>query len=121
MTRRITRAGLAVLALSAAACAQTFDSVELGVPVSLAEAAQAPVVGDTFSVTKHPVWFLWGLVPAPQPNLEDILAGQLKAGSRIANVRIRQRMRWSDILITAITLGLASPRALTIEGIVVAR
>ena len=121
MTRRIIRAGLAALALSAAACVQTFDSVELGVPVSLAEAAQAPVVGDTFSVTKHSVWFLWGLVPAPQPNLEDVLAGQLKTGSRIANVRIHQRLRWSDLLITVITVGLASPRSVTFEGIVVPR
>jgi hypothetical protein len=119
--RRFTRAGLAALALSAAACAQTFDSVELGVPVTLAEAVQAPVAGDTFTVTKHPVWFLWGLVPASQPSLEDVLAGQLKTGSRIANVRIRQRMRWSDILFTAITLGLVSPRSVTFEGVVVPR
>lgn len=119
--RRITCAGLAALALSAAACAQTFDSVELGVPVSLAEAVQAPVAGDTFMVTKRPVWFLWGLVPAAQANLEDVLAGQLRTGSRVANLRIRQRMRWSDVLITAITVGLASPRSITFEGIVVPR
>lgn len=121
MTGRIVRAGIAVLALSAAGCVQTFDSVELGVPVSLAEAAQTPVTGDTFSVTKHPVWFLWGLVPAPPPSLEDVLAGQVRTGSRIANLRIRQRMRWSDILFTVLTVGIASPRSVTFEGIVVPR
>jgi len=117
----MTRAGLAALALSVAACAQTFDSVELGVPVSLAEAAKTPVAGDTFVVTRHPVWFLWGLVPAAQPRLQDVLVGQLKNGSRIANLRIRQRMRLSDVLITVLTAGLASPRAVTFEGIVVPR
>lgn len=121
MIRRITRAGLAVLALGTAACAQTFDSVELGVPVTLAESAQAPVVGDTFSVTRHPVWFFWGLVPAPSASLEDVLAGQVRAGGRLANVRIRQRMRWSDLLLTVITVGLASPRTVTFEGIAVPR
>ena len=121
MIRGITRAGLAALALSAAACAQTFDSVELGVPVTLAEAAQAPVAGDTFVVTRHAVWFLWGIVPAAHPNLQDVLAGQLKDGGRIANLRIRQRLRWSDILFTVITAGIASPRAVTFEGIVVPR
>jgi hypothetical protein len=117
----MTRAGLAALALSAAACAQTFDSATLGVPVTLSEAAGAPVAGDTFAVTRHPVWFLWGLVPAAHPELEDILAGQLRTGGRLANVRIRQRMRWSDILITVLTVGIASPRSVTFEGIVVPR
>lgn len=121
MTRRIIRAGIAVLALSAAGCAQTFDSAELGVPVSLAEAAQTPVAGDTFNVTKHPVWFLWGLVPAPPPNIEDVLAGQVRTGVRIANLRIRQRMRWSDVFFTILTAGIVSPRSLTLEGIVVPR
>lgn len=119
MTRRIIRAGLTVLALGTAACAQTFDSVDLGVPVTLSEAATAPVTGDTFRVTKHPVWFFWGLVPGPPPSLEDVLAGQLGTGARLANVRITQRMRWSDLLLTLITAGLASPRSLTVEGIVV--
>jgi hypothetical protein len=119
--RRIARAGFVALALSAAACAQTFDSATLGVPVTLSEASDAPVAGDTFAVTRHPVWFLWGLVPAAQPELEDVLVGQLRAGRRLANVRIRQRMRWSDILITVLTVGIASPRSVTFQGVVVPR
>lgn len=121
MIRRFGRAGLAALALAAAACAQTFDSTELGVPVSLAESAREPVAGDTFRVTRHPVWFLWGLIPGAQPELEDVLAGQLGTGSRLANVRVRQRMRWSDLLLTVVTLGIASTRSVTFEGIVVPR
>jgi len=119
--RRIRCAGFAALALAAVACAQSFDSVELGVPVSLAEAATAPVTGDSFRVTKHPVWFLYGLVPSGEPNLEDVLAGQVGTGKRITNLRIRQRMRWSDLLVTVLTVGLASPRSVTFEGIVVPR
>jgi hypothetical protein len=119
--RRIRCAGLTALALCAAACTQTFDSVELGVPVTLAEAAATPVAGDTFSVTRHPVWFLYGLLPSGHPNLEDVLAGQLGAGKRIANLRIRQRMRWSDVLVTVLTVGLAAPRSVTFEGVIVPR
>ena len=121
MNRRITRIGLAVLALGTAGCVQTFDSVRLGVPVSLAESAQAPVAGDTFRITKHPVWFFWGMIPAASPNLEDVLAGQLGTGSRLANVRIRQRMEFLDLFITIITVGMASTRSVTFEGIVVPR
>lgn len=118
---RIGRAGFVALALVVAGCAQTYDSVELGVPVTLAEAASAPVAGDTFRVTRHPVWFLWGLVPASHPEIEDVLAGQVGTGARIANMRIRQRMRWSDLLLTVVTLGLASTRSVTFEGVVVPR
>jgi hypothetical protein len=121
VNRRFRCAGFAALALATVACAQTFDSVELGVPVSLAEAASTPVVGDSFQVTRHPVWFLYGLVPSGQPNLQDMLAGQLGTGKRVANLRIRQRMRWSDLLITVLTVGLASPRSVTFEGVVVPR
>jgi hypothetical protein len=119
--RRIRCAGLAAVALSIAACAQTFDSVELGVPVTMAEAATTPVVGDSFSVTRHPVWFLYGLVSSGHPNLEDVLAGQLGTGKRVANLRIRQRMRWSDLLVTVLTVGLASTRSVTVEGVIVPR
>jgi len=117
--RRFRSAGLAALALGAAACTQTFDSVELGVPVSLAEHATQPVTGDSFRVTRHPVWFLYGLVASAQPNIEDVLAGQVGTGTRVANLKIHQRMRWSDLLITVLTVGLASPRSVTFSGIVV--
>lgn len=121
MIRRIRYAGLTALALSVAACTQTFDSVELGVPVSMAEAAATPVAGDSFTVTRHPVWFLYGLLPTGHPSLEDVLAGQLGTGKRVANLRIRQRMRFSDLLITVLTVGLASPRSVTFEGVIVPR
>lgn len=100
-------------------CVLTFDATELGVPTSMAESAQAPVQGTPFRVTKHPVFLLWGLVTAAQPNAEDIVAGQVGTGARIANLRIKVRSRWTDLLVTGITAGLISPRSVTLEGVVV--
>ncbi|HEV8382963.1 MAG TPA: hypothetical protein VGQ29_15355, partial [Gemmatimonadales bacterium] len=61
----------------------------------------------------------WGLVAASRPNAEDILAGQAGTGARIANLRIKVRARWTDLLITGLTAGLISPRSVTFEGVVV--
>jgi hypothetical protein len=100
-------------------CALTLDSTHLGVPVSLANAAQAPDSGIRFRVTKHPVYLFAGFIPVSQPNLEDVLAGQVGTGSRITNLRIRVRSRWSDLLITALTFGFIVPRSVTFDGVVV--
>ena len=85
MIRSIARAGLTALALTVSGCALTFDSSELGVPTSLAESAATPVQGTAFSVTRHPVFLLWGAVPVASPSAEDVLAGQVGTASRIAN------------------------------------
>ena len=119
MTRSIARAGLAALALTVSGCALTFDSTELGVPASLAESAQNPPQGTAFRVTRHPVFLLWGLVPVSRPSAEDVLAGQVGTGARIANLRIKVRSRWSDLLITALSFGAIVPRSVTFEGMVV--
>ena len=119
MIRSVTRAGLMALALTVSGCALTFDATDLGVPTSLAEAAQTPPQGESFSVTKHPVFLLWGLVAASRPNAEDVLAGQAGTGARIANLRIKVRARWTDLLVTGLTAGLISPRSVTFEGVVV--
>ena len=62
---------------------------------------------------------LWGLAAASRPNAEDVLAGQAGTGARIANLRIKVRTRWADLLVTAITAGAISPRSVTFEGVVV--
>ena len=111
MTRSIARAGLAALALTVSGCALTFDGTELGVPASLAESAQNPPQGTVF--------LLWGLVPVSRPSAEDVLAGQVGTGARIANLRIKVRSRWSDLLITALSFGAIVPRSVTFEGVVV--
>lgn len=121
MTQFVARVGLLALALTMGGCALTFDSTELGVPTSLAEPAQAPPEGAPFRVTKHPVFLLWGVLGASRPNAEDVLAGQVGAGSRIAHLRIKVRSRWSDVLVTVLTGGVIVPRSVTFEGIVVPR
>ncbi len=115
----VTRAGLVALALTLSGCALKFDATELGVPTSLAESARTPPQGTAFSVTKHPVYLLWGLTAAARPNAEDVLAGQAGTGARIANLRIKVRARWSDLLVTALTAGVISPRSVTFDGVVV--
>ena len=125
MTRSVTRVGarlapIATLAaLTLSGCALTFDATELGVPASMAESAVAPPQGTAFRVTKHPTFLLWGLAGASRPNVEDVLAGQLGTGGRIANLRIKVRTRFGDLLWTVLTLGVVSPRTATFEGVVV--
>jgi len=117
--RSVTRAGLLALALTVSGCALTFDATDLGVPTSLAEPAQTPPQGESFRVTKHPVFLFWGLLGASRPNAEDVLAGQAGTGARIANLKIKVRARWTDLLVTGLTAGLISPRSVTFEGVVV--
>ncbi len=109
---------VAVLGLAACGCALTFDSTRLGVPVTMAASAQAAPAGTPFRVTRHPVFVAWGAFTVAGPRLEDVLAGQVGAGSGVANLRIRVRARWSDLLITGITAGFFSPRSVTFEGVV---
>jgi hypothetical protein len=113
------RAWPLALAALTGACSLTFDSTQLGVPVALASAARSPDAGTPFRVTKHPVFFFWGMFTIGSPNLEEVLAGQVGTGARVADLRIRVRARWSDLLITGLTAGLFSPRSVTFEGVVV--
>jgi protein-S-isoprenylcysteine O-methyltransferase Ste14 len=110
----------AACGLAASGCALTFDSSHLGVPVTLASPAHAPATGTPFRVTRHPLFVVWGAFTAGAPQLEDVLAGQLGAGASVSDLRIRVRARWSDLLVTALTAGLFSPRSVTFEGVVVA-
>ena len=96
----------------------TFDSTTLGVPVTLASPAGQPPEGSRFSVTSHAFYALWGLGRLKQPSLRKALAAQLAGGSGVADLKIKVRSRWSDILITALTAGLIVPRAVTFEGVV---
>ena len=115
----VSRGSVLVLALTLSGCALTLDASHLGVPVSLAGAAQRPDSGTPFRVTKHAVYMLLGLVQVAQPNLEDVLAGQVGTGARITNLRIKVRSRWSDLLVTGLTFGFVVPRSVTFEGVVV--
>ena len=100
------------------ACAETYDATNLGVPATLAAAAGQPAEGSRFRVTSRAVYGLWGLATIKQPSLRKTLAAQLAGGSGIADLKIKVRSRWSDVLITALTAGLIVPRAVTFEGVV---
>lgn len=105
--------------LSVNGCALTLDATHLGVPATLASAAGAPAEGQAFSVTSHATYAFWGLAKISEPSLQKALAAQLVGGKQVADVRIKVRSKFSDLLITGLTLGLIVPRAVTIEGVVV--
>jgi hypothetical protein len=110
---------IAGLLLAAAGCSQTIDATRIGVPVTLASAAGEAPVGEPFKVTGKGVYAFWGITQISSPALHNLLAGQLVGGSALANVRIKVRSRWSDVLITVLTFGVLVPRTVTAEGIVV--
>jgi hypothetical protein len=112
------RAAVGLLTLALLGCAETFDATNLGVPATLASPAGQPAEGERFRVTSHSVYGFWGLFRIKQPSLEKALAAQLAGGKAIAEVRVRARSRWSDVLITGLTLGLLAPRTVTYEGVV---
>jgi hypothetical protein len=118
VTRRFTWACGLALSVASSGCALTFDSTRLGVPVAMADSAHAPA-GTPFHVTKHPVFFAWGLATIAAPSLEDALAGQVGTAAKVSNLRIHVRARWTDLLVTGLTLGLFSPRSVTFDGVVV--
>jgi hypothetical protein len=109
----------ALVLLFATGCSLTIDSTKLGVPATLASAAGTPPEGERFSVTSRAVYGLWGIIKFSEPKVQKQLAAQLVDGKAIADVKIRVRSKWSDVLITGLTLGLIVPRAVTVEGVVV--
>jgi hypothetical protein len=107
-----------LLLLFLGGCALSFDASGLGVPATLASAAGQPPQGARFSVSSKAVFGLWGVLQLKQPSLRKALAAQLAGGTGIADVRIRVRSRWTDVLVTALTAGLIVPRSVTFEGVV---
>ena len=99
-------------------CAQSFDATALGVPATMAAPAGQAPQGDRFSVSTRAVYGFWGVLRFKQPSLQKALAAQLGAGTGVADLRIKVRSRWSDLLITALTAGLVVPRSVTFEGVV---
>ena len=121
---RSTRAAFLLLVLLPpvlGACAHRFDARGVGVPVTMAGANAQPVPGERFEVTTRAVFLLWGTVPVREPSLEKTLAAELVDGSAVGDLRIRVRSRWSDVLITGLTLGIITPRSVTYEGVIVGR
>ena len=113
--RVILAAGLVLLA----GCANTFDATRLGVPVTMASGADAPAQGSSFEVTGHAVYGFWGVFKFSEPSLKKSLGSQLVGGGSVADLKIKVRSRFFDVVITGLTLGLIVPRSVTFEGVVV--
>ena len=100
------------------AAASAFDATTLGMPVTMASPAGQPPAGDRFSVSTKAMYGLWGIATLKQPSLRKALAAQLGGGKSVADVKIRVRSRFTDALLTLVTLGLIVPRTVTFEGVV---
>ena len=105
--------------LALTGCATTFDATTLGVPARLASPAGTPAVGDSFKVTRHAVFGVWGIFSLGKPSLRRTLATQLVDGKEIADVRIKVKSSFRDLLITGLTLGRIVPRSGEYQGVVV--
>ena len=116
----LTLAASLTLVLAASGCALTFDSTNLGVPVSMASAASRPAAGDTFNVRSGAVYLLWGLIPLKRPSLENTLESQLAGGRAVRDLRIHVGRRFWDVIVTALTAGIVSPVSVTFEGVIAA-
>ena len=84
----------------------------------MASPAGQAAAGSRFRVTSHAVYAFWGLAKLKDPSLRKALAAQLAGGSGVADLKIKVRSRWTDVLVTALTAGLIVPRAVTYEGVV---
>ena len=103
------------------ACALTFDTRSLGVPVTMASPVAAPAVGDTFTVSQTAVHLFWGMYEVRAVSLQSALANQLGEGRGIANLRIRSRHSLGDAILTVLTLGLVTPTTVTFDGVITRR
>jgi hypothetical protein len=112
------RAAVAALLLVLSACAQTFDATALGVPVTMARPAGEAPQGERFRVNSTSLYAAWGLLTLTQASLQKSVAHQLVGGRQVTDLKIRVRSKWTDLLITGLTLGLFVPRTVTFEGVV---
>jgi hypothetical protein len=118
LSGRLARAAVIAGALALQACSLTLDTRTLGVPVAMAAPAGQPAQGERFEVTSRAVYAFWGAFKIKQPSLQKTLAGQLTGGKGVADLRIKVRSRFGDVLLTVLTAGIVVPRAVTFEGVI---
>ena len=120
MTRRpVTLILLLAVTLGSGGCAITFDARTLGATTSLSSPPGVTPTGEEFRITRKAVFVLWGIAAASRPSLERVLAGQITQDQQVANLRVRVRSRFGDVLATVLTAGLVVPRSVTYEGVIV--
>ena len=112
---------ISALLFGSSACVQTFDSTTLGVPVTMAAATGEVPAGAPFKTRTHTVHGLFGLITVSQANLQKALARQLVGGQQIAQLKIKTKSRWTDVLFTVLTAGLLVPRTVIYEGVIIGR
>jgi hypothetical protein len=110
---------LVALSLGLTGCVEQFDATRLGVPATLASPAGEPLQGDPFKVSSKSLHLLWGALPLSSSSLQKALEVQVIDAPIITGVKIRVSSRWSDLLISALTLGIVVPRTVTYEGVAV--
>lgn len=119
------RAPVCALALAAllatTACTQTFDATSLGVPATMAPLPGDTTQGTPFRSTAHTMHGFFGLLTISQANLRKALSRQLVGGQGISNLKIKTKSRWTDVLVTGLTLGLLVPRTVIYEGTITGR
>ena len=101
------------------ACALSFDARSLGATATMATPASQPPAGNEFHVAEKAVFLFWGSVAASEPSLQRSLATQLVGGASVANLRVGVGSRFSDVLISVLSLGLIVPRTVTFDGVIV--
>jgi hypothetical protein len=118
-TLRLLSPTIALAALLSGGCAQTFDASVTGVETVMASPGAVPAAGEPFSVTKTSVFALWGVLPLSRASLEGVIASQAHGEQQVADLRIKVRSKFKDVLITVLTLGIFVPRSVTFEGVIV--
>jgi hypothetical protein len=109
----------AVILFVASGCAHTFDASTVGVEATMASPAATPAQGEPFVIHKKATFFFWGVIPGARPSLADVLNAQATSTNRVADLRIRVRSSFADMLVTVLTAGLIVPRSVTYEGVIV--
>lgn len=116
------RAVAALLLAGSMGCLQqSFDATTLGVPATMATPPADLPEGTAFRTSSHTVHGLFGLITISQANLQKGLSQQLVGGTGVAQLKITTRSRWSDVLISVLTLGLIVPRTVTYQGVIIGR
>ena len=110
---------IALAALLSGGCAQTFDASVTGVETVMASPGAVPPDGERFSVTKTSVFALWGAVALSHASIDGVIASQVQGTQQVADLRIKVRSKFKDVLITVLTLGIIVPRSVTFEGVIV--
>jgi hypothetical protein len=116
---RLLSPAIVVAVLVTGGCAQTFNATVTGVETTMASPGSAPADGEPFSVTRTSVFALWGMVPLSRAALGDVIAAQARGVQQVADLQIKVRSKFKDVLISILTLGIIVPRSVTFEGVIV--